>query len=273
MMEQVENIPDVGRIVVPVGSGMSLAGILHGLKDSGRDIPVLGVVVGVDPDERLNQYAPAGWQDMVKLVKCSADAECNILGDVLLDSQYEAKCLPYLEDGDLLWIVGLRNEEDVVRAEKETQTPVWKTEIPEEKSDLAVLVIPKASDNWDVFFEEVCGKIEAAVNNLKDGRMACVLFEDAEDKNGFSRCLSSKIGKEFERQGMRLYNDAIFLQDKPWVKGLVGRKGNRIHKSLLVFFKGEPKTIKAEFGAMDLSGLEQTLVADPTETSELIELE
>jgi hypothetical protein len=270
MAEQVINIPDVSRIVVPVGSGMSLAGILHGLKDSGREIPVLGVVVGVDPDERLNQYAPAGWREMVTLVKCSADkAECNMIGDILLDSSYEAKCLPYLDYGDLLWVVGLRNEEVVVRNEKETQTPLWKTEIPEEASDMVVMVVPKVN----VFTEEIYGKIEAAVKNLKDGRMACVLFEDVENEDGFSSCLSGKIIKAFESQGMRLYNEAIFLQDKPWIKGKLGRKGICVHKSLLVFFKGEPKTIKSEFGAMDLSGLEQTLVADPTETLELVELE
>mgnify|MGYP003312664843 FL=1 len=56
---QVKNIPsDTKRIVIPVGSGMSLSGLLHGLIENNLNIPVLGVRVGADPTDRLNKYAP-----------------------------------------------------------------------------------------------------------------------------------------------------------------------------------------------------------------------
>jgi 1-aminocyclopropane-1-carboxylate deaminase/D-cysteine desulfhydrase-like pyridoxal-dependent ACC family enzyme len=37
----------IKRVVMPVGSGMSLAGVLHGLRGHGLTVPVVGVVVGV----------------------------------------------------------------------------------------------------------------------------------------------------------------------------------------------------------------------------------
>lgn len=109
---QVDNIPpDAKRIVVPVGSGMSLAGILAGMRRVGRTTPVLGVVVGADPAKRLDQWAPAGWRDMVTLVRSPDDyhVERSVrLGGIVLDPVYEAKCAPFLEDGDCLWVVGVR---------------------------------------------------------------------------------------------------------------------------------------------------------------------
>lgn len=99
------------RLVVPVGSGMSAAGILAGLQREGIDVPVLGVQVGADPAQRLDTYAP-GWQQRMTLVvselKYEQHAPTTTLGDVQLDPVYEAKCLPYLADGDLLWVVGIR---------------------------------------------------------------------------------------------------------------------------------------------------------------------
>ena len=110
---QVANLPDdVQRIVVPVGSGMALSGILHGLLATGRHIPVLGVQVGADPTKRLAKYAPKGWRDMATIVQSDLDyhthAPITVIGGVRLDPVYEAKALPFLQPGDLLWIVGRR---------------------------------------------------------------------------------------------------------------------------------------------------------------------
>jgi len=110
--KQVKNIPKgVKRIIVPVGSGMSLAGILHGLRREDRNIPVLGIKIGADPIRRLDMYAPIFWGVMVQLVDCGYDYHKSIkgvLGDIILDPIYEAKCLQFLKYGDLFWIVGIR---------------------------------------------------------------------------------------------------------------------------------------------------------------------
>ena len=109
---QIAPLPDgVKRLVVPVGSGMSLAGILTGLARASIDVPVLGVVVGADPIKRLDRYAPPHWRDLAKLVPAGVDyheAVAVDVGGVLLDPHYEAKCARFLEPGDMLWLVGIR---------------------------------------------------------------------------------------------------------------------------------------------------------------------
>jgi len=110
---QVRNIPrEIKRLVIPVGSGMSLAGVLWGMKDCGLSVPVLGVRVGADPRKQLAKYAPRDWAGMVKLVNSSSDyhkpADTTRRCDIALDPIYEGKCVAFLKPGDLLWIVGIR---------------------------------------------------------------------------------------------------------------------------------------------------------------------
>lgn len=114
--KQVENIPPTTRrIVVPVGSGMSLAGVLTGCIDFHLDdVEVVGVVVGADPQYRMQQYAPFGWRQMVRLVASPLDYGTPYDPGMAwpwfkLDPYYEAKAVPFLELGDLLWVVGLRS--------------------------------------------------------------------------------------------------------------------------------------------------------------------
>ena len=110
---QVANLPaEAQRLVMPVGSGMSLAGVLWGLADIGRKLPVVGVVVGADPEKRLDEYAPPGWRDLVQLVPSGSDyhqpAAATTFGGVDLDPHYEAKAVPFIRPGDCFWIVGVR---------------------------------------------------------------------------------------------------------------------------------------------------------------------
>ena len=116
-MKQVENIPPVvKRIVMPVGSGMSMASVLSGLDYFNRtDIEVLGVQVGKDPTKILetyysiNSYPP---RINYKIVKSNLDyhksPEKRNLEGIDLDPIYESKCIPFMKDNDLLWIVGHR---------------------------------------------------------------------------------------------------------------------------------------------------------------------
>ena len=108
---QVKDFPGaIERIVIPVGSGMSLAGVLHGLQKQKLKIPVLGIMVGADPIPRLDKYAPAFWWDMVELIP--SDLAYTQAGEILemegvpLDATYESKCAPYLKPNDLMWVIG-----------------------------------------------------------------------------------------------------------------------------------------------------------------------
>lgn len=110
---QVRNIPsDIDRIYMPVGSGMSLAGVLWGLQDIGlHRMPVTGVVVGANPCARLDRFAPADWRKRVVLLTDPRDyheAAPATLDGIVLDSFYEGKVVPHLKPGSLFWIVGVR---------------------------------------------------------------------------------------------------------------------------------------------------------------------
>lgn len=115
---QVANLPwgKFSRIVVPVGSGMTLAGILTGLDmyfpRPTEEMPrVLAVAVGADAGERLERWAPKDYQQRVDWAKATVDYHTAIrksLGDLVLDPIYESKCVEHLQKGDLLWVVGIR---------------------------------------------------------------------------------------------------------------------------------------------------------------------
>jgi 1-aminocyclopropane-1-carboxylate deaminase/D-cysteine desulfhydrase-like pyridoxal-dependent ACC family enzyme len=113
---QVKNMPSQARrLVIPVGSGMSLAGVLYGLlRLTNLSIPVVGVCVGAAPEHRLDKYALplSNWRSFVTLIRSQQPYHEHHpvphIAGVQLDPIYEAKCLPYLEPGDLLWVVGIR---------------------------------------------------------------------------------------------------------------------------------------------------------------------
>lgn len=110
--EQVKNIPsEVKRIVMPVGSGMSLSSVVTGLVKYNINKPIVGVQVGKDPEKVISKYA-LGLYNLDFTLKLSSrkyhDALDAWIEDVNLDPIYEAKCKEFLQDGDLLWIVGHR---------------------------------------------------------------------------------------------------------------------------------------------------------------------
>ena len=109
---QVRNLPpEAERIVIPVGSGMSLAGVLTGMQRFRITTPVLGVVVGADPTKRLYRYAPAAWRVTATLEPAGVDYHTpkpGRVGPVTLDPIYGGKCLPFVRPGDVLWCVGIR---------------------------------------------------------------------------------------------------------------------------------------------------------------------
>jgi 1-aminocyclopropane-1-carboxylate deaminase/D-cysteine desulfhydrase-like pyridoxal-dependent ACC family enzyme len=123
--EQVRNLAEycdeIKRIVIAVGSGMTLAGVMHGLNDIRLGVPVLGVIIGADPIKRLNKYAPMMWHMGASLVNAGVPYDTAIEGakvwegdketnnpPIYVDPIYEAKVLRFLKPGDLFWMVGIR---------------------------------------------------------------------------------------------------------------------------------------------------------------------
>jgi len=109
---QVKNIPDnIRTIVVVAGSGLNLCGILWGCKIYKKDIHIKALRVGKDINDILFKYAP---NDLSKLTIINSGIDYhiqvknNVLCGIELDSGYEAKCIPFVNNGDLFWIIGKR---------------------------------------------------------------------------------------------------------------------------------------------------------------------
>ena len=266
--KQVANIPkDVKRIVIPVGSAMSLAGLLWGLLDRNLSIPVLGVVVGADPLARLNQYAPPFWEQMVTLVKSERDYHDHVVASVCgvgLDPIYEAKCAKYCKAGDLLWIVGHRDR--IIKAGE--TPPVWRAgdsakvdpeDIPsadflftcppygdlEVYSDDAADISNMEHDKFLSVYRDI---VRAWCNRLKRDRFAAVVVGDFRDKKtGNYRNFVSDTIQAFLDAGLHLYNESILITAVGSLPVRItrqfnaGRKLGKTHQNILVFVKGDGK--------------------------------
>ena len=117
-MHQVQNIPkDISRVVIPCGGGMQMISVICGLKYYGMShIKVIGVQVGANPNRVIERFIPDeglfGTGYNYEIVKSDVPYGKHLTDTTFcgieLDPIYEAKCIPFMQKGDLLWIVGKR---------------------------------------------------------------------------------------------------------------------------------------------------------------------
>lgn len=288
---QVKNIPeDVKRIVMPVGSGMSLSGVLWGLRDAGLNIPVLGVVVGANPGKRLEQYAPQGWQQMATLVQSKCDyhaqpASTEFQG-LQLDPHYEAKCIEHLQPGDMLWVVGIRqteqNKPNIANA-ADAPDPMWFAGdsrqmdgvigADTDKYDLVFTCPPYADlevysddpadiSNMDYaqFRDAYRDIIAEAVRRLRQDRFAVVVVGEVREKSGggFYRNFVRDTIEAFEAAGARHYNEIVLVNCVGSLAlrcarpFVAARKVGKTHQNVIVFCKGDPAKAAEACGVVDI---------------------
>jgi DNA modification methylase len=101
----------------------------------------------------------------------------------------------------------------------------------------------------------------SAIKCLKDDRFAVIVVGDIRDKNGFYYRFPDDIKNIFTRGGMELYNEMILVEAlgtlPQRVNKLMGnRKVGKCHQNVLVFYKGNPKTIKDNFKKLTFSEAE-----------------
>jgi cysteine synthase len=284
------------RIVIPVGSGMSAAGLLAGLRKHDLSIPVLGVQVGADPSERLNTYAP-GWAHRLELAEAREDyheaAAETRLGDLQLDPIYEAKCLPYLRPGDLLWVVGIR-ETAVERPAADNPVPEWITgessevlqTLPEEAYDMIIGCPPYydlevySDDPRDLsamshkdFDAAMESNIRHAAARLKPDGYAVFIVSAVRDKrDGRLMDMRTLMVRAAAEAGLTFDNDAILvtsLGTHPMRAARtfgISRALCRTHQEVLIFLKGDRKRAAARMSAGEtqasLDALDQVEVID-----------
>jgi len=277
----VDLIPsDVTRIVIPVGSGMSLAGVLHGIRRRQLNVHVVGICVGADPEKRLEKFAPLGWRDMVSLIKCGSDyhepaAECMLDG-LRLDAWYEAKCLPYLNAGDMLWVVGIRATERVAE-QVAVENPAWvcgdaMDMLPGAPAADFIFSCPPYGDlerysddprdlstmDYHAFIAAYRRIIMRAIERLKQNRFACFVVGDFRNpKTGAYRNFVSDTIESFRQCGLELYNEAILVTAVGSLPIRVGkqfttsRKMGKTHQNILVFVKGDGREAARACGDLE----------------------
>lgn len=274
--EQTANVPaDVQRVVAPYGSGMTLAGVLRGLADDGRaDLPVVAVSVGQGSHDYLDRYAP-GWQQRVEIVQHPSEydqpaADCQ-LGALTLDPIYEAKCVEYLQAGDLLWTVGVRASAlEPAQGEPAAANPepYWivgesTTELQQleaEQYDFLIGCPPYydlevySDDPRDMsnmapadFDQAMIANVQAAAERLRPNSYAAFVVSAVRNRRGNLMDMRSLMVRAAGEAGMTLQNDAILVTPIGTLAVRAGRSFTatrslaRGHQDVLIFLKGDRK--------------------------------
>lgn len=114
-------------------------------------------------------------------------------------------------------------------------------------------------------FIEVYNKIiKKSCDQLKEDRFAVFVVGDVRDKKGFYQNFVSDTIMAFWNCGVILYNEMILvnavgtLAIRAGKQFSAGRKVGKQHQNVLVFYKGNPKNIKANYPELDLSYIENS---------------
>ena len=108
--------------------------------------------------------------------------------------------------------------------------------------------------DYPAFLDAYRAIIAASVAMLRPNRFACFVVGDVRDSNGFYRNFPAATVDAFQACGMTLYNEAVLVTMVGSLPIRVGkqfgsyRKLGKTHQNVLVFYKGDPKKIGADFG-------------------------
>jgi hypothetical protein len=206
----------------------------------------------------------------------------NRLGHVALDPMYEAKAIQHLEDGDLLWVVGIRSSSRHPRRATDTTNAnaSWvvgdsshvDTLLPTLRADLVFSCPPygdleRYSDDardlstmdLQAFLASYRAIIRQSVARLRDDRFAVFVVGDYRDARGFYCNFVAETIAAFHAAGAILYNEAVLvtavgsLPIRAGRQFAAGRKMGKTHQNVLVFYKGDPSRIREVLGDVDVT--------------------
>jgi len=116
---------------------------------------------------------------------------------------------------------------------------------------------------WEPFLEQYRWIIAQSCAMLRSGRFACFVVGDMRDERGFYRNFPAETIAAFQAAGMTLYNEAILVTAVGSLPIRIGkqfgsyRKLGKTHQNVLVFWRGDPKSIsdilgETEFGELPM---------------------
>jgi hypothetical protein len=110
--------------------------------------------------------------------------------------------------------------------------------------------------------------IKKSCDQLKEDRFAVFVVGDVRDKKGFYQNFVSDTIMAFWNCGVILYNEMILvnavgtLAIRAGKQFSAGRKVGKQHQNVLVFYKGNPKNIKANYPELDLSYINEEIESE-----------
>ena len=120
--------------------------------------------------------------------------------------------------------------------------------------------------SYEDFIAILRNAFSSAVGCLKDNRFAVIVIGDVRDKKtGFYYDFSGDIRRIFEANGMKLYNEIILIESGASLalrasRYMDNRKVAKMHQKVLVFYKGNPKDIKANFPKIEYTPEEKLAI-------------
>ena len=114
---------------------------------------------------------------------------------------------------------------------------------------------------YDDFLRVYANIISVALRKLKNDRFAVFVVGDVRDKQGLYRDFISDTKKIFIENGAKLYNEIILVEQlatgplRANRQFSGSRKVVKCHQNVLVFFKGDPKTIKNNYPEVEVAEL------------------
>lgn len=126
----------------------------------------------------------------------------------------------------------------------------------EDKNDLS-------NQTYDVFLDMYRDIIKKSVSMLKEDRFACFVVGEIRNKRtGIYRNFVADTERAFIDAGANFYNEIILETPVGAVATFGGRLFNsarkigKVHQNVLVFYKGDPKKIKENFGKVPMPDVE-----------------
>lgn len=113
--------------------------------------------------------------------------------------------------------------------------------------------------DYDSFCKVYADILSIACRKLKEDRFFVVVIGDVRDKQGAYRQLVDYTRRVLTDNGLKLYNDMIFVEAvgtgaiRATKQFNAFRKAIKTHQNVLVFYKGDIKKIKSNFKELNIS--------------------
>lgn len=112
---------------------------------------------------------------------------------------------------------------------------------------------------YETFLRTYQTIVKKSCDMLSDNRFAVFVVGEVRDKNGIYRNFIGDTIQTFREAGLQYYNEMILVNPIGSLAVRVsrqfnaGRKIGKHHQNVLVFYKGDPKTIRENFPKLDFS--------------------